>query len=352
MVTAPEPAQPAPAAIPQRILVCGVNWLGDAIISMPALQAFRWENPAADITLLVKSRLAPLWTMHSVPNRILSYSNGLSKINPTLESIKELKFEVSYILPHSFRSALFPYLAGIPQRIGLPGHFPRDYMLTEVRRPAGGSGRGHQVFEYLDLFFPGANRRTFMPPRLTVPPAVLERLHERLDPLPKPWLAVLPGAARGGSKQWPVEHYARAGAQLMSETGGSIVALGTPTEAHLCQQVAAAAAPNGLNLAGQTSLEELAAVLSLSAAVLCNDSGGMHLAAALGTPLVGLFGITNAEQTGPLGRNIRILQHSERRRRDVPRRSAEATKALRAISIDEAVQAVLGMLPRSGTPGC
>ena len=219
-------------------------------------------------------------------------------------------------------------------------------MLTEVRRPAGGAGRGHQVVEYLDLFFPGANRRTFMPPRLTVPPAILERLHERLDPLPKPWLAVLPGAARGGSKQWPVEHYARAGALLMAETGGSIVALGTPAEAHLCHQVAAAAAPNGLDLAGETSLEELAAVLSLSAAVLCNDSGGMHLAAALGTPLVGLFGITNADQTGPLGRNIRILQHAERRRRDVPRKSTEATKALRAITVDEAVQAVLGLLPR------
>ena len=118
------------------------------------------------------------------------------------------------------------------------------------------------------------------------------------------------------------------------------------TEEAICQQVAAAAAPNGMNLAGQTSLEELAAVLSLSAGVLCNDSGGMHLAAALGTPLVGLFGITNADQTGPLGRNIRILQHAERRRRDVPRKSTEATKALRAITVDEAVQAVLGLLPR------
>ena len=335
------------SARPRRLLVCGLNWLGDAIISLPALQAFRWENPAAELTVLTKPHLAPLWTMHAAPTRIVALPADWAGCRAAIRDLRALELETAYVLPHSFRAALFPFLARIPQRIGLPGHFPRDFMLTEVRRPAAGPGRAHQAFEYLDLFFPGANRRTCPAPRLTVPPPVLEHLHERLDPLPKPWIALLPGAARGPSKQWPVEHYALAAAQLMAETGGSVITLGTRAEAPLCQQVAAAAAPNGLNLAGQTSLEELAAVLSLSAAVLCNDSGGMHLAAALGTPLVGLYGITNPDQTGPLGRAVRILQHSERRTRDVPRRSAEASRALRAITVDEAVQAVLALLPRS-----
>ena len=333
---------------PPRILVCGVNWLGDAILSMPALQAFRWENPDADLTLLVRPALAPLWAMHAAPTRVLSLPPaGTAGLRPLARSLRERGIDTAYVLPHSFRSALPPWLARIPSRIGLPGHFPRDLLLTDVRPPARGPGREHQVYEYLDLFFPGAGRRTFPPPALSVPPPVLERLHETLDALPRPWISLIPGAARGPSKQWPTEHYALAAAKLMAETGGSIITLGTAAENDACQQVAAAAAPNGMNLAGRTSLEELAGVLALSAGVLCNDSGGMHLAAALGTPLVALFGITHPGQTGPLGRTQRILQRSDLRSRDIPRRSAKAEKALRSIPPDEAVQALLPLLHQS-----
>ncbi len=351
MVTGPVPIDaPAsglrPPASVSRILVCGLNWLGDAVMSMPALQALRDCHPDADLSLLTKPSLAPLWAMSPIPDRVLTLPPA-GGLNPVVQQLKDLKFEVSYILPHSFRSGLPPFLAKIPKRIGLPGHFPRDLMLTEVRPPSTGPGRAHQVFEYLDLFFPGENRRTFAPPRLNVPPPALDAMRAKFAAFPRPWISIIPGAARGSSKQWPAERYAEAAATLAAQTGGSIITLGTPAEQHACQQVAAAAAPNGINLAGATTLHELAAVLSLSAAVLCNDSGGMHLAAALGTPLVALYGITNPAQTGPLGDKIRILQHSEQRSRDVPRRSEEAQKALRAISAAEAVQAVLALLPRN-----
>jgi heptosyltransferase II len=330
-----------------RLLVCGLNWLGDAVLSMPALQALREHHPGADLTLLTKPALAPLWAMHAAPGRVLSLPPDGGSLKPVLQAIRDLKIEIAYILPHSFRAALPPFLARIPQRIGLPGHFPRDFLLTEIRRPAAGPGRTHQVFEMLDLFFPGETRRTFVPPRLAVPPPVLEQMREKLSALPKPWISIIPGAARGPSKQWPAERYAEAAADLVAQTGGSIVALGTASEQPACRQVAAAAAPNGLDLSGATSLAELSAVLALSAAVLCNDSGGMHLAAALGTPLAALYGITNPGQTGPLGAHIRILQRSERRARDIPRNSAEAQKALRAIEVHEAVQAVLDLLRAS-----
>ncbi len=333
------PATPSP-----RILLCGLNWLGDAILAMPAIQALRDHHADAEITLLTKPSLAPLWAMHAAPNRILSLPPAGKSLRPVLQELKNLKFEVSYILPNSFRSAWTPFLAGIPKRIGFLGHFPRHFLLTEARTPSRGPGRTHQVFEMLDLFFPGENRRTFSSPKLAVAPEILDRMRHKLSALPRPWISILPGAARGPSKQWPVERYAETAATLVARTGGSILALGTPSEQTVCQQVAAAAAPNGLNLAGATTLEELSAVLALSAVVLCNDSGGMHLAAALGTPLVALFGITNPEQTGPLGKTIRILQHSERRTRDIPRHSPEAQKALLSISVDEATQSALSLL--------
>ena len=313
-------------------------------MSLPALQALREHHAALDLTLLTKPGLAPLWAMSSIPSHVLALPPDGHSLKPVLALLRGQQFAVAYILPHSFRAALPPFLARIPKRIGLPGHFPRDWMLTEVRPPAAGPGRTHQVFEYLDLFFPGENRRTFAPPRLDVPPPAREQMRAKLHPLPRPWISILPGAARGTSKQWPAERYAETAAALVAQTGGSIITLGTASELAPCQQVAAAAAPNGLNLAGLTTLAELAAVLSLSAAALCNDSGGMHLAAALNTPLVALYGITHPGQTGPLGENIRILQHSARRTRDVPRQSREAQKALRAIPASEAVQAILGLL--------
>ncbi len=313
-------------------------------MSMPAIQALRDHHGQADLTLLTKPGLAPLWAMHTAPTRVLSLPPDGRSMETIVQALRDLKIEVAYILPHSFRSALPPFLSSIPKRIGLPGHFPRNFLLTEVRRPTAGPGRTHQVFEYLDLFFPGENRRAYSAPLLSVTSETLDQMRTKLSSLPPPWISILPAAARGTSKQWPAELYAEAAATLVAHSGGSIITLGTKSEHEPCQQVAAAAAPNGLNLAGQTTLEELSAVLSLSAAVLCNDSGGMHLAAALGTPLAALYGITHPGQTGPLGQKIRILQHSERRTRDVPRQSREAEKALRAISVHEAVQAILDLL--------
>jgi lipopolysaccharide heptosyltransferase II len=334
----------AEAVRPKQILICGLNWLGDAILAMPALQVLSFHHADAELTLLTKPELAPLWEMHQSPARILTLPNKGRSLRPTLQALRELDIATAYVLPHSFRSALPPFLAGIPNRIGLPGHFPRDVMLTEVRRAWGGAGRTHQVYEMLDLFFPDQHRRAFAPPKLTVPTEGRETMKATLASLPQPWITVIPGAARGPSKQWPAERYAETAAQLVAQTGGSIITLGTKKEQAACQQVAAASAPNGLNLAGETTMQELAAVLSLSSLSLCNDSGGMHLAAALGTPVVALFGITDPDSTGPLGPHIRILQHAVRRSRDVPRRSAEAEKALASISTTEVIQASLQLL--------
>jgi len=334
----------AEAERPKQILICGLNWLGDAILAMPALQVLHFHHADAEITILSPPSLTPLWEMHQAPSQILTLPPKGRSLRPTLQALRELNIETAYILPHSFRSVLPPFLAGIPQRIGLPGHFPRDIMLTEVRRVMGGPGRIHQVYEMLDLFFPDQHRRAFAPPKLTVPTEIREAMKAKLASLPKPWITVIPGAARGPSKQWPAERYAEAAAQLVAQTGGSIITLGTKKEQAACQQVAAASAPNGLNLAGETTMQELAAVLSLSSLSLCNDSGGMHLAAALGTPVVALFGITDPDSTGPLGQHIRILQHAIKRSRNIPRWSAEAQKALAAISTTEVVQASLQLI--------
>ncbi|MEA2068545.1 MAG: glycosyltransferase family 9 protein, partial [Verrucomicrobiota bacterium] len=125
--------------MPERILIIGLNWIGDAVMSMPAIQACRAENPDAHIALLVKPYLKPLWEMHAVPDDI----QCVEKMLPTIGRLRESRFDKAFILPNSFRSALLPTLAGIPQRVGLKGEL-RSGMLTKVVPLSG----GHQSNEY------------------------------------------------------------------------------------------------------------------------------------------------------------------------------------------------------------
>ena len=198
----------------------------------------------------------------------------------------------------------------------------------------------HQAREYLFTLCGNAEGNLadtgFHPP----PPRPLDGL----PPAAGPTVCVIPGAARGESKRWT--GFAAAAKIVLGQCPDCrILVAGSANESTLCARVAAEIGPGAANVAGRTSLAEFAALLGHCRLVLCNDSGGMHLAAAVGTPLVALFGITDPARTGPLGERIRLLQHSERRSRDVPRTSAAAQAALRAISVAEAVAAVADLLP-------
>lgn len=322
-----------------RVLVCGVNWIGDSVMSMPALQAYRRAHPSASVSLLIKRSLIPLWKLHGMPDEILTLEEGWGGTLRTVRRVKQGKFTEAFVLPHSFRSALIPWLAGVPVRTGLHGHW-RDAMLTRVIRPQGAPGREHQAYEYMDLMVPEAAQAGLDLPRLRVPDPVLAAARGQLAAAPAPRVGLMPGAARGPSKQWPAGHFIELGRRLCAENGCGIVVLGVTREAGLCEHVATSIGPAALNLAGKTSLAEWIAMLSLCDVVVANDSGGMHLAAAVGTPVVALYGITDPGKTGPLGRACRVLQNSDVRNRDVPRNSPEALKSLASITPEQVCAAV------------
>lgn len=341
----PEPGTPNR----ERVLVCGVNWIGDSVMSMPALQAYRRAHPAARITLLIKRSLVPLWKLHGAPDEILPLEEGLRGTFRTVRRVREGQFDEAFVLPHSFRSAFIPWLAGVPVRAGLPGHW-RDAMLTRVVRPRAEPGREHQAYEYLDLMAPNAAGAPLDPPRLRVPDSILTAARERLAQVPAPRIGLLPGAARGPAKRWPAGHFVELGRRLAAQDRGGLVVLGVSQEAALCEHVARGIGPAALDLAGQTTLAEWIALLGLCDVVVANDSGGMHLAAAVGTPVVALYGITDPGKTGPLGPACRVLQHSEARSRDVPRESPEAIRRLAAITPEQAHEAVAQALAAPRRP--
>ncbi len=333
----------------ENILVCGVNWIGDTVMSMPAIQTLRKAHREAHLTLLVKSSLAELWKMHAAPDSLMILEPGLSGALAAGGAIQEKNFDRAYVLPHSFRSALVPFLGRVPERIGLPGHW-RDWMLTRVVRPRNLAGRRHQAYEYLDLFFPDATP-PLERPVLTVPIGAAERARETIAGLPEPCVGLIPGAARGPSKRWPEESFVRLGRRLTGEWRCGVVVIGSPAEQPLCGQIAGAIGRGALAIAGTLTLTEWVALLKACRLVIGNDSGGVHVAAAVGTPVVVIFGVTDPARTGPLGATQRVLQHSAQRARDVARASAAATESLAAVTPDEVYKAAIELLEGQAITG-
>ncbi len=327
-----------------NILICGVNWIGDTVMSMPAIQAFRGLHPSARIALLIKPALRPLWSLHDVPDDVIDIQPGAIGTLRTAARVRERgPFARAYILPHSIRSALIPRLAGVPERIGMPGHF-RDPLLTEVIPPAGGPGRDHQVYEYLDLLTPEERGKPWTPPRLQVPDDERALAEELVRDLNRPLVALIPGAARGPSKQWPAEHFVALGQRLSKERACGIMVLGAPAERDLCGAIADAIGASARNLAGRTEFTQWAALLQIARLVVANDSGGMHVAAALGAPVLALYGVTDPTKTGPLSSRARVLQQADSGHRDVARASEAARNALAAITPQEAYDVALDLL--------
>jgi heptosyltransferase-2 len=321
--------------MPKRILIIGLNWIGDAIMSMPALQACRAENPDAHIALLVKPYLKPLWEMHTVPDQILT----LDKMGRTVSEVRDYGFDTACILPNSFRSALIPTLAGVRHRIGLKGDH-RRLMLTNVIPLAG----GHQSNEYYPIVAPGSVDLVKELPQLSVPESAFQTLETKVPDLGKNYAVLMPGAARGASKMWPLDHFEKLARMLLDQTTLHLVFAGGAGDAPACDRLAEALGDRAVSVAGRTSLQEWAALLKNGGVAVANDSGGMHLAGAVGVPVVGIYGMTDPDKTGPLARRFKVVQNSTVKARDIARNSEQAEEALASISPDQVYQAVTELL--------
>ena len=325
-----------------HILICGPNWLGDSIMSMPAIRMFKRGNPSCRITILVKGKLTSLWRMHRAVDETIEMREGLAGTLATCSELRKSGFVRSYIFPNSFRSALLPFLAGVPIRIGHSGRL-RSWMLTDCVDAHGLPGGEHQLREYMGILGvkdqPGP---VVDGPVLRLPQDVLGDVRKRHRMAEDTMhVGLIPGAARGPSKRWPVENYVAVGRHLVETTRCRLLVFGTKEEEGLCSQVAVGIGERVENVAGKTSFPEFAALLSVCGAVVTNDSGGMHLAAAMGTRVVAVFGITDPKKTGPLGEGHRIiLRKGVQRSRDVERHSAEAQACLQEISPERVCRAV------------
>lgn len=325
-----------------RVLVVSVSWLGDCIMAMPALTAFRRHLPNAHITVLAKPAVAPLWKLFPVIDEVIPLKKGFSGMRDTIRVVRKESFDFAYVLPKSFRSAWIPFIARVPGRRGMPGH-GRDWMLTETVSLSNAAITGHQSLEMADVLHV-AHGDLARPPFLVVPEPVRDQARQRLA---RPggaesWIAFFPGAAYGPAKRWPADRFAELGRRLVAETRCGILVLGRLEDKPICDEVSAGIGGSAVNLAGQTDFLELAALLSLCRCVVANDSGGMHLAAGLDISVVGIFGITDPAKTAPVGVRSRVLcAEGARRSRDIDRKSPEACAAIASIPLDTVLKSVL-----------
>ena len=304
--------------LPERVLVKEVNWLGDVVMSLPALKAMRRALPRAHLAVLVKRELASFfdgarWIDEVIPYAVAHGLRGLADRRRIVAQIRSRRFDTAILFPKSFEAAFWPALARVPRRAGLAAQGRGPLLTHKVRRVAD-SVEGLQVQQYLHLL-----RRSLgtdgsgddCTPDVHEPHRTKMRawLAARRRHPQRKLVALAAGAAFGPAKEWPAAHYAALIDLLAQRYGAECVLVGSAGERQKCEEVVAASKEGALLAAGETNVGELLALLSLCDGFAGNDSGSMHVAGALGIPTVGLYGSTNPERTGPLGPRTKVLYH-------------------------------------------
>ncbi len=298
--------KPAEARPPARAMVWAPNWMGDAVMALPALQAWTRQSPELQPHWLARPAVAAVLQAANLPGEIIALPARASARWPRelMRQCRQARAELAILLPNSFASALAAWRLGIPQRIGY-GRDGRGLWLTSrVRRPRPGQYPEHEAYGYWALLT-GAGLLPAPPeklcPELRLDAAARGRGRARLAASAAGFAVVAhAGAAYGAAKRWPPEYFALLFRQL-SLAGCGITLVGTSAERELADFILARSGASGRNLAGQTTPAELLEVIAAADLVVANDSGPMHAAAALGRPVVALFGSTNERQTHPLG---------------------------------------------------
>jgi len=303
------------------VLVFSPNWLGDAVMALPAVADIRRHAATRRLVVAARPGLAALWHIVAGVDDVvvIPRARGAARwrtLRLNAEAIGRAGADIAVLLPNSLQTAWMARRAGIPERWGYRRNL-RGWLLTRaVRRPR---GLVHQADYYRLLVAAAGISIGERAPRLGVPPAIVGEARDML--MAAGWtpgarlLGIAPGSAYGGAKRWPPERFAAVAAELARAHGLLPVLVGSEAdraaacaiEAELGKIGQAGSRPASINLAGRTDVPRLAGVLTLCAAFVSNDSGAMHLASAVGTPVVALFGPTDERVTAPVDARARVL---------------------------------------------
>jgi len=305
---------------PKMIMVRATNWIGDAVMSLPALEALHARFPDSQIVLVAKPWVSEVYWNHPAVSRQIVYDaegehRGARGFWKLVRKLRSERFDAAILFQNAVQAAWMAWCAGIPVRIGY-ARDGRSWLLSEAVEVPLRAAYGHEAYYYLQLLFRSG---------LIDKPQTVEEVHLHLAESERKWavkqlqtvglggqrflLGICPGASFGPAKRWLPERFANLADRLIAALDADVLIFGSRAERPLAEAVAGAMAHTPILVAGKTTLREFMALLAKCHLVVTNDSGPMHLAAALGLPLLAIFGSTNERATGPLGLRARVIKH-------------------------------------------
>jgi heptosyltransferase II len=293
-----------------KILIRATNWVGDAIMSLPALRAMRKCFPQAEITILARPYVAFLYKEQQVCDHLLY----LDSQRDMLGEIQAQKFDVALLLQNAFEAAWLAWRAGIPERIGY-ARDGRSLLLTKaIPVPMPGEIPPHEQYYYLELLR-RAGWLDSLPNESFISLRVCEQDRQRAEAFLRSSavrpeslrIAIGAGASYGSAKCWPPGRFAELANRLQAKET-DVILFGTPAEASVSSAIAAGMRLPPVDLTGKTAINDLPAFLSRCHLFIGNDSGAMHVAAAVGLPVVAVFGPTDPLGTAPVTPRCSIVQ--------------------------------------------
>ncbi|HZR04345.1 MAG TPA: lipopolysaccharide heptosyltransferase II [Candidatus Udaeobacter sp.] len=327
---------------PFRVLIRSSNWLGDAVMSVPAVRAIRAGRPDARVTIGAPDNIAPMWKLVPEVDAIIPLS-GNRLLSGVRLLRREQSFDVAILFPNSLRAALESWLTGIPRRVGYRGHWRRwllDQIVPVPRKPGPPE---HHSLRFLRIAREcGADTSNI---RHAIPSDERSTRHQlsTIDGQPVR-IGLCPGAEYGPAKRWLPERFAEAAEKVSAQSSVQWILFGTARDAAAGEQIAAALGDRCINRIGQTTLDQLIDELRECRLLLTNDTGTMHLAALLGVPVASIFGSTEPRLTGPLGEGHIILRHHVECSPCFLRECPIDFRCMKAVTVEEVSDAVLSIL--------
>jgi heptosyltransferase-2 len=317
-----------------NILIRATNWVGDAVMCLPALRAIRGRFPGAHISILAKPAVADIYARESSVDDVIRYH---AKPMQVARDLRGRGFDCAILLQNAFEAAWIAWLARIPNRIGYSRDARAILLTRAVPLPKRGEIPRHERFYYLELL-----RRAGLIDSLPDSPFI--RLEHAAAP-PARIIGVSPGAAYGNAKRWFPERFAEAAAKLATARGASIALFGSAGERSVCEQIAGLLnRHNVVNHAGQTTLAQFIDLAAACELFLTNDSGAMHIASALGVPTVAIFGATDDLATGPTGPRARVVRERVLCSPCLLRECPIDHRCMSRVSADQVVKEALALL--------
>jgi heptosyltransferase-2 len=303
-----------PFAGMKRILIRSPNWVGDAVMSLPAVSSVCAKVPEAEVIILTKPWVGDLFQEHPGIRKVILYRSpgvheGVWGRWRLSRELKPERFDLALHLPNSMESVLISFLAGIPRRVGYNTD-GRGIFLTQRVPVNGRVKREHQVEYYLHLVRSLGIETVERIPSLQISQGWKQEAEGILKSVSGgsgPFVGISPGAQYGSAKEWFPERFGELALRISGEIGARLLVLGSAGDRAAASRIGEIAGSAVIDLTGKTTLAQALALISRCRAFVTNDSGLMHAASALAVPLVAIFGSTDPRRTGPLGRHNRVV---------------------------------------------